>query len=125
VWTELFREDQIMPQFLPTDNADGTTPASAGFEMFDLAVKAIGNTLDVQVIDPDGNVFDYPLIIDNDNPLMTGTVGLQTWGTDNVYFTNYGGVSGPLLTLIPEPATMALLAIAFIGATGLRRRRSS
>jgi hypothetical protein len=123
MWTELFRDSQDNPLFLYTPGTAGTRPDSDDFPMFDLSVKAISNTLAIQVTDHMGNVIDYPLIVDSSSPLLTGSVGLTTWGTENVFYMGYGGVSGPLLTLIPEPATMGLLAIALVGAAGLRRRR--
>ena len=122
VWSELFRDDQDNPLFVYANGPAGTTPAT-GLNMFDLSVRAIGNTLAVQVTDQMGNVFDYPLITDPDNPLLTGTVGLTTWGDEHVYYTSYGGQAGPLLTLIPEPASMALAAVAGVALAGLWRRR--
>jgi hypothetical protein len=110
VWTELFRDNQDTPLFVYTPGAAGTTPATAGFPAFDLSVKAVGNTLAIQVIDQLGNVINYPLITDTTTPLLTGSVGLETWGTDNVYYLGYGGQAGPLVTGIPEPST-ALLAV--------------
>jgi hypothetical protein len=123
-WTELFRDDQENPLFVYTPAAEGTTPDTEGFPMFDLSVKAVGDTLAIQVIDHLGNVIDYPLITDPDLPMRRGTVGLATWGTDDVYYTNYGGVPGPLVTLIPEPAAAGVLALA-AGAVLLRRSRRS
>jgi hypothetical protein len=122
VWTELFRDDQDNPLFVYTPGAVGTSPDSAGFPMFDLSVKAVENTLSIQVIDHLGNVIDYPLIVDADSPLLTGTVGLATWGTDNVYYTYYGGTPGPLLTAIPEPSA-AVLALAMAALLARRRGR--
>ncbi len=124
VWTELFRDNQDSPLFVYTPGAAGTTPATAGFPAFDLSVKAIGNTLRVSVRDHMGNVVNYPTILDNSNPLLTGTVGFATWGTENVYYTSHGGTAGPLLTLIPEPSTVALVMIAGMGLLGVRRRVS-
>jgi hypothetical protein len=80
----------------------------------------------VQVIqDPGGaaTVIDYPAIIDADDPLLTGTVGLANWGSattggNGAVWSSYGGVPGPLVVVIPEPA--AGLAVA--GALGLLRR---
>jgi hypothetical protein len=122
VWTELFRDNQDSPLFLYTVGAAGSNPATAGFPAFDLSVKAVGNTLRVSVTDHMGNVINYPAIVDNNNPLLTGTVGLATWGTENVYYTGYGGVAGPLLLLIPEPSSVVLVAIAGVGLIGARRR---
>jgi hypothetical protein len=122
VWTELFRDNQDTPLFVYTPGAAGSTPATAGFPAFDLSVKAVGNTLRVSVRDHMGNVFNYAPIVDSNNPLLTGTVGLATWGTENVYYTSYGGVAGPLLTLIPEPSTVALVIIAGFGLLSTRRR---
>jgi hypothetical protein len=124
-WTELFRDNQDTPLFVYTPGAAGTNPDTAGFPMFDLSVSAIGNTLDVKVTDHLGNVIDYPLIVDNTSPLLTGSVGLAIWGTENVYYTNYGGVSGPLVLAIPEPMTIGLMAIALMGLAGVPRRRAS
>jgi PEP-CTERM motif len=123
-WTELFRDNQDTPLFVYTPGAAGSNPDTAGFPMFDLSVSAVSNTLDIKVTDHLGNVINYPLIVDSTTPLLNGSVGLTTWGTENVYYMGYGGVSGPLLTLIPEPTTIGLLAIALLGAAGVRRRRS-
>jgi len=124
VWSELFRDDQNSPLFVYTPGAAGTTPATAGFPMFDLSVQAIGNTLAVQVTDHLGNVIDYPLITDATDPLLTGTVGLATWGTEHVYYMRSGGRIGALLTFIPEPASAALaLAAALSVAVFSSRRR--
>ena len=124
VWTELFRDDQDNPLFVYNVNAPGTNPDIDMWVSFDLSVKAVGNTLAVQVIDQLGNVIDYPLIVDTDNPLLTGTVGLATWGTENVYYTYYGGEAGsPLLTLIPEPSAGALALVAGAALLGRRRGR--
>jgi hypothetical protein len=122
VWTELFRDNQDSPLFVYTPGAAGTNPDTAGFPAFDLSVKAVGNTLRVSVTDHMGNVINYPLITDGSNPLLTGTVGLATWGTENVYYLGHGGVAGPLLTLIPEPSTMALVLMASLGLLRVRRR---
>ena len=122
VWSEVFRDDQDNPLFVYENGPAGTTPAT-GLNMFDLVVRAVGNTLDIEVTDHLGNVYDYPIITDGDNPLLTGTVGLTTWGDEHVYYTSYGGVSGPLLTLIPEPTTIGLVMIACLGLAGTRRRR--
>lgn len=118
VWTEVYRDNQTSPLFVhavgPVDSTTGLPP------MFDLSVKAVGNTLDIQVVDGMGNVIDYPLITDAGSPLLTGTVGLTTWGNDNSYFMGYGGQAGPLVTAIPEPSTLLLAAAA---AVMLRVRR--
>ena len=126
VWTELFRDNQTTPLFTYPQAAANATPSTAGFPTFDLTVLAIGNTLDIQVIDNLGNVIDYPLIVDGADPLLTGSVGFHTWGLgDNggAYFMAYGGQSTPLLAAIPEPATW-LLAVAAAAAADLRRRLS-
>jgi hypothetical protein len=70
--------------------------------MFDLSARAEGSMLTIEVIDSLGTVFHYPVIIDGIDPLMTGSVGLQTWGTDTVYYTGYGGQSGPLWSRFPS-----------------------
>jgi hypothetical protein len=124
VWSELFRDDQVNPLFVYTPATAGTNPSSGSFPMFDLSVKAIGDTLDISVIDHLGNVFDYPLIVDASDPLLSGTVGFATWGTDNTYYMDYGGVSGDLLTaieVVPEPGVGVAGLAAMVVA--LRRRR--
>jgi hypothetical protein len=122
VWTELFRDDQNSPLFLYEPGNVTDVPA------FDLRVRAVGNELAIEVIqDPDGaaNVISYPLIVDTDDPLLTGTVGLHNWGSGagagGTYFTNYGGTPGPLLVRIPEPSTYVLLLIGACGLWALRR----
>lgn len=122
VWTELFRDNQDSPQFVYTVGAAGSTPASADFPAFDLSVKAVGNTLRVQVTDHMGNVINYAPIVDSNDPLLKGTVGFATWGTENAYYLNYGGSSGPLLTLIPEPASLATAILAWLGGLAVSRR---
>ncbi|HEX6960376.1 MAG TPA: hypothetical protein VF175_00805 [Lacipirellula sp.] len=100
VWSELYRDDQANPLFVYTPGANGTDP-STGLPMFDLSVGAVGNSLKIQVRDHEGNVVNYPLITDNSDPILSGSVGLHTWGTDNVYYTGYGGNnSAPLLTTL-------------------------
>jgi hypothetical protein len=121
VWTELYR-DGDSPPFVYTPGAAGATPAT-GLPMFDLSVKAVGNTLDIAVIDPLGNLIRYPLIPDSTDPLLSGTVGLHTWGTENVYFSGYGGQPGPLLVAIPEPSAAALAVVAALGCLASRNRR--
>ena len=97
VWTELYRDDSA-PLFVFTPGAAGTNP-STGLPMFDLSVGAVGNQLKIQVRDHQGNVINYPLITDNTDPILSGSVGLHTWGTDNVYYTSYGGnAAAPLVT---------------------------
>ena len=124
VWSELYRDDSA-PLFVYTPGAAGTTPG-AGLPMFDLTARAVGNVLTIQVVDSFGTVINYPLITDAVNPLLTGTVGLQTWGTENVYYTGYGGVNGPLLVVVPEPSVSMLGMAATLGTVAtLRRRRAS
>jgi hypothetical protein len=98
-WTELYRDD-TSPLFVYTPAAAGTTPATSGFPMFDLSVGAVGNSFKIQVRDQNGNVINYPLITDSADPILSGTVGLTTWGTDNVYYMGYGGQNTPLLTTL-------------------------
>jgi hypothetical protein len=131
VWSELFRDDQDNPLFVFTDRVGGDTPHDE--IPFDLTVRAVGNKLFVQVIDdPDGaaNVIDYPVIIDADDPLLSGSVGLTNWGSgdagNGVIFSAYGGVEGPLL-VVPEPSSLVLLGLGALAAVSmvLRRRRAA
>lgn len=122
-WTEIFRDDQDNPMFVYDPSGANTDTPATDLPMFDLVVRAVGNQLDIDVIDGDGNVIDYPLITDNDDPLLSGTVGFQTWGSTHDYFMSFGGQSGPLVTVIPEPASVVLSAIACLAAAGLLRRR--
>jgi hypothetical protein len=123
VWSELFRE--TTPLYVFPFSGLNTFPTTAGFAWFDVSVKAIGNTLAVQVIDHLGNTHNYPLITDATSPLLNGTVGLLTWGTEDVFWTNYGGVQGaPLVVEIPEPTTVCLSLLAAVWTVALSRRRS-
>jgi hypothetical protein len=121
VWTELYRDDAA-PLFVYTPGPAGTNP-STGLTMFDLSARAAGNTLAIEVIDSFGTVITYPLITDTSDPLLTGSIGLQTWGTDTVYYTGYGGQNGPLLIAIPEPSTSVLGIVAALVGTAARSRR--
>lgn len=100
VWSELYSDDQNNIPFVPSFTA-GLTPAT-GLPMFDVSVGAVGNSLKVQIRDQGGNVYNYPLITDNSDPILSGSVGLHTWGSENTYFTGYAGVDGPLLTTLSE-----------------------
>ncbi len=120
IWSELYRDDGN-PLFVYTPGAVGQTP-STGLPMFDLTVRAVGNSFGIEVIDFSGNVFTYPLITDMVDPLLTGTVGLHTWGTDNVYYTSFADLNGPLLVAIPEPSTAVLAICGFLGMAARRRR---
>jgi hypothetical protein len=98
-WTELYRDDTA-PLFVYPANAVGTTPSSTGFNMFDLTVGAVGNSLKIQVRDQNGNVINYPVIVDNSDPILSGSAGFQTWGTEDVYYLGYGGSDAPLITAL-------------------------
>src|SRR5688572_25483487 len=89
IWSELYRDDTA-PLFVYTPGTAGTNPSS-GLPMFDLSARMVGNTLAIEVIDSFGSVITYPLITDATDPLLTGSVGLHTWGTENVYYSGYGG----------------------------------
>jgi hypothetical protein len=119
VWSELHRDDQNNIPWIYQNGPAGTNP-STGLNMFDLSVKAIGNALDITAIDHLGNSYNWQVIDNSVTPILTGTVGFHTWGNEGSYFLNYGGRSGPLLTVIPEPSSAAL---ALAGVFFLRRAR--
>jgi hypothetical protein len=96
VWTELYRETGT-PLFLYPHGNAGENPATPGYPLWDLKVGAVGDTLKIQVKDQNGNVINYPLITDSSNPILTGSVGFQTWGNQDSYFMGYGGLDTPLL----------------------------
>jgi hypothetical protein len=121
IWTELYRDD-VAPLFVYSPGVVGSTPTT-GLPMFDLSARVVGNTLTIQVIDSFGTIIDYPAIPDTTDPLLTGTVGFQTWGTENVYYTSYGGQSGPLLIGIPEPSAGLLFIGGSLAAGSARSRR--
>ncbi|WP_425396548.1 hypothetical protein [Aeoliella sp.] len=114
VWTELFRDDQSNPLFVFQEGVP-----------FDVTIKAEQNSLVLEVLnDPDGaaQLIEYPEIIDSNDPLLWGTVGLATWGNgldgDGAIWSAYGGQAGlPMLTSIstvPEPSAIALLCVALL-----------
>jgi hypothetical protein len=100
VWTELYREPGA-PLFTYVDNGPAgngsNVPTAAGYKPFDLKVGLVGDTLKIQVKDDTGNVINYPLITDPSNPILTGTVGLTTYGTTDVFYMGYGGLDTPML----------------------------
>ncbi len=154
VWTELFRDDQDNPAFVHYSPSGGigdntpilildprngiTTPVDGDDEeaYIDLIVRAVGNTFEItasgwDISNPDPNLHafkthTYDLIVDNDNPLLTGTVGLTSFGNANSMWSAYGGGGHAFLTAIPaaipEPTTVALGGIAALGLFLLRRR---
>jgi hypothetical protein len=136
-WTELFRDNQGTPQFVPSVgvingvNEPADWPFTAGLRdangnplFFDLSVTCFDNAIIVQVKDHLGNVIDYAPIVDGTNPILTGTVGLTTWAAKATYFMNYGGELGSplLISAVPEPSAIFLGFTAAIGAVRLLRR---
>jgi len=122
VWSMLYRDDPTKAGFWTyTPGAD---------KPFDLIVRAVGNQLYVEVTDGAGGGKIYPIITDISDPILTGSVGLCTWGdggglNNGAFFSRYGGETGtPLLieaSVIPEPAS-CLLACGLLGLALLRRR---
>ena len=93
VWSELFRDDQTTPLFVPSF---GPGTPDTGMPMFDLSVRVQGNQIMVRVSD-DSGTYDYPVITDAVDPLLTGSVGITHWGDNGTYWMPYGGVAGPLV----------------------------
>ncbi len=111
-WTGLYSE--TTPLFLFTDRidkGDNTDPATWRDEIpFDVRVTVIGNTISVQVVDdPDGEtptVINYPDVVDEDSPILAGSVGLNVWACgwaqNGCQFSPYGGEAGPLVITPPS-----------------------
>jgi hypothetical protein len=131
VWTELFRD----PQGDGSEGNPGPAFVYTSGQAFDLKVKVVGNAIAVSVIDdPDGTgtgreEIDYATVYDTGTPILTGSVGLTNWGgggsvlSNGPIFSAYGGQAGhALLTYIPEPSTLVLLALLALGWVGARRR---
>jgi hypothetical protein len=125
VWSELFSENDD-PQFLYTQDGLGD-----GTEIpFDLKVRVIGDTITVQVInDPDGaaTVINYDPVVDDTDPILSGSVGLTNWGAgdlnEGLVYSPYGGQAGAsLVTAIPEPSMLILLSLLGVGSLAARRR---
>ena len=110
VWSELYSDD-FAPLFVHTVPGEGSgqTPTT-GLQnhWFDLSVTAVDNTLQVQVIDNDGNTIDYPLITDFSDPILAGSAGLTTWGNVHSYFMPYAGVDTPFITAINPALELSL-----------------
>jgi hypothetical protein len=116
-WSELFRDNQTTPVFVYTPG----TP-------FDVKATVQGTAITVEVTQG-ANVYTYPIVYDTTNPILTGSVGFTNWGCGSqdagVVFGRYGGVAGtPLLTVIPEPATIVLLGMSLLGLVAWARRRN-
>jgi hypothetical protein len=142
VWTELFRDDQDNPAFVhyspsggigdntPSaiyDPRDPMDPSDDEEAYIDLIVRAVGNTFQItatgwDIISETYKTHTYDLIVDDDNPLLTGTVGLTSFGNANSFWSAYGGGGHAFLTAIPEPGTVAVGGIAAVGLFLLRRR---
>src|SRR5690606_15917570 len=93
-WSELYRDDQGNIPFLPPVstassghlvNPEPTLNPVTGLPeemtMFNVVVSAVGSSLKVTVVEDDGTVTDYGWIQDQENPILTGTVGLHNWGS--------------------------------------------
>jgi autotransporter-associated beta strand protein len=99
VWSELFHDDQSAPLFVP-DFGPGTP--SSGTPTYDLSVRVQGDQIMVRVT-TDSAVYDYPVITDAVDPLLTGSVGFTQWGDQGTYWMPYGGVPGPLVVAYSAP----------------------
>jgi hypothetical protein len=123
-WETIFYEDpETLPQFLYTPRLSTSAPEIP----FDVKVKVVNNASDtaatiyVEVInDPEGDptTITYDPVVDDDNPILTGTVGLFSWGNAcspawgdptailggfGAVFEGYGGdPDAPLVVSVPS-----------------------
>lgn len=98
VWSELYRDNQAAPMFVYPFGPG--TPATT-LPQFDLRVGVVDNQIKVTVVDQSGNVIRYPVVTDATDPLLAGSAGFTTWGTDNVYYTNFrNDINAPLISAI-------------------------
>ncbi|MEX2170306.1 MAG: PEP-CTERM sorting domain-containing protein [Pirellulales bacterium] len=95
-WSEVFRDDQLNPTFLPQDSVP-----------FDLSIQAVGNQFKIDLInDPNGNAeaFSYDVITDAVDPILNGSVGFTNWGNGNggngAVYSAYNGDSDSLVSAI-------------------------
>jgi hypothetical protein len=96
-WSELFRDSSYVPAV--GSDAAPATPLT-GLPMHDLSVGVVGNSIKIQLKDNLGIVHNYPVIVDSSDPILTGSVGLASWGSVHDYYMSYGGVDGPLVTAL-------------------------
>jgi hypothetical protein len=125
VWSEIYRDDQTTPLFVPPVAAAGTNPGSGSFASFDVSVGVVGNSMKIQVRDQGGNVINYPLITDSNDPILTGSVGLTNWGTENTYYMNYGGTAGPMVTAISGFTTLDATINRATGAISIKNNSNA
>ena len=99
VWSELYRETSTPLFTFPFGPLAGT-PAT-GLPMFDLKVGVLNNQIKVTATDASGNIYRYPVVTDSTDPLLTGTAGFTTWGSENTYYTNFqNNVNSSLISAI-------------------------
>jgi hypothetical protein len=96
-WSEIYRDTQTSPVFLPADSVP-----------FDVSIQAVGNQFKIDVLaDPNGTptAYSYPVIADNSgDPILSGSVGFTNWGNgeggNGAVYSAHSGNSTSLVTAL-------------------------
>ena len=120
-WSEVYRDTQTSPVFLPTDSRP-----------FDVSIQAVGSQFKIDVVDdPNGTptTYSYPLITDGSDPILAGSVGFTNWGNgegDNgAVYSAHNGNSTSLVTALSSLLDLDLIVNRTTGNISLKNSSPS